>query len=144
MSTSPTPGAGRRSPEALLAPVEAFLSAPRIGVLSSLNADQTPYQVVVHYLPAGDHLLVNGSAHRRWVRNLRRDGHVALLVPDGDDTLHWVGIRGVAGRPSEGPSAVDDAKRIAVRYGEDPSEYEGLQRVSYRITPRHVYEYTQR
>src|SRR5262249_32744151 len=85
-----------------------------------------------------------GSAHRRWVRNLRRDGHVALLVLDGDDTLHWVGIRGIAGPPTEGPGAVDDAKRIAVRYGEDPSEYEGLQRVSYRITPRHVYEYAQR
>jgi hypothetical protein len=41
----------------------------------------------------------------------------------------------------QGQAAVDDAMTMARRYGEDPADYQHLERVSFQIVPQRVYEY---
>jgi|SRR5579884_3424633 len=119
----------------------AYLSAPRCAVLSTLDADGAPQQAVVHYLIRPDHLLVNGRPDRHWVRNLRRDARVSIVVHDADQPLHWVGLRGRAEELHEGEPALADAMEMARRYGEDPADYERLDRVSFKVVPTRVFEY---
>jgi PPOX class probable F420-dependent enzyme len=124
-----------------LEPYRDYLSAPRCAVLSTLDADGAPQQAVVHYLPAGDGILVNGRPDRRWALNLRRDPRLSIVVHDVDRSLHWVGVRGTAELLHEGPPTVQDAVTMARRYGEDPAPYQTQQRVSFLIVPRRVYEF---
>ena len=121
--------------------VRDYLAEPRHAVLATLAADGSPHQAVVHYLPTADGLVVNGRPGRRWATNLRRDPRVSVVVHDHDRPLHWVGIKGAAAVTAEAEEAVSDAMTIAARYGEDPEEYRNLERVSFAIAPRRVYEF---
>lgn len=121
--------------------IRSYLERPRCAVLSTLAADGAPRQVVLHYWLDGDALMLNGRADRRWIANLLRDGRASLVVHDADDPLHWVGVHGAAEVTAEGPEAVADAQRLAERYGEDPADYAGQERVTLRLRPRRVFEY---
>jgi PPOX class probable F420-dependent enzyme len=105
-----------------------------------LDGRGAPHQTVVHYFLEEDVLVVNGRPDRRWVINLRRDPRVSVVVHDSANSLHWVGIKGVARVRHEGQAAVDDAMALARRYGEDPAEYAHLERVSLEIVPARVFE----
>jgi PPOX class probable F420-dependent enzyme len=129
------------APDPLLASVRDYLAAPRCAVLSTVDARGAPHQAVVHYLLEVDALVVNGRPDRRWAANLRRDPRVSVVIHDADRPLHWVGIKGSAQVLREGRAAVDDAMAMARRYGEDPAEYEHLERVSFRVVPERVFEY---
>jgi PPOX class probable F420-dependent enzyme len=124
-----------------LAAVHEYLTAPRCAVLSTLGADGAPHQAVVHYLLDGDGLVVNGRPDRVWATNLRRDPRVSIVIHDAERPLHWVGIKGSADAVTEGQAAVEDAMAMARRYGEHPADYQHLERVSFRIIPRRVFEY---
>jgi PPOX class probable F420-dependent enzyme len=125
----------------LLDPVHEYLAAPRCAVLSTIGQDGAPHQAVVHYLLERDALVVNGRIDRRWSSNLRRDPSVSVVVHDADEPLHWVGIKGRAEVVRTGAEAVEDAMTMARRYGEDPEDYRGQRRISFRILPGRVYEY---
>ena len=127
--------------ERLIEPVRAFLSAPRCAVLSTLGPDGAPRQVVIHYMLGEDHIRLNGHRDRRWVANVRRDPRVALIVHDERDYLHYVSIRGRVALVDEGEEALAEAMTQAERYGEDPADFAGLPRVSFRVDPEHVHEY---
>ncbi len=128
---------GRR----LIEPVRRFLSAPRCAILSTLGPDGAPRQIVIHYTLADDHIRLNGHRDRRWVANVRRDPRVALIVHDERDYLHYVSIRGRAELIDEGEAALAGAMRQAQRYGEDPVDFAGQPRISFRIDPEHIHEY---
>ena len=127
--------------ERLIEPVRRFLSAPRCAVLSTLGPDGAPRQIVIHYTLDKDHIRLNGHRDRRWVANLRRDSRVALMVHDESDYLHYVSIRGRAALVDEREEALDEAMTQAERYGEDPADFTGQPRVSFRVDPEHVHEY---
>ena len=125
----------------LIDPVRAFLSAPRCAVLSTIGRDGAPRQIVIHYLLGDDHLRINGHRDRHWVANLRRDPRASLIVHDQVDYLHYVSIRGRAVLIDDGDDALGEAMRQAERYGEDPADFAGQLRVSFRVDPEHVNEY---
>lgn len=125
----------------LLEPVRQFLAAPRCAVLSTLGPDAAPRQIIIHYTLAEDHIRLNGHRERRWVANLRRDPRVALIVHDERDYLHYVSIRGCARLRDEREDALAEAMSQAQRYGEDPADFAGQPRVSFRLDPEHVHEY---
>jgi PPOX class probable F420-dependent enzyme len=125
----------------LIEPVRAFLSAPRCAVLSTLGPDGAPRQIVIHYTLDEDHVRLNGHRKRRWVANIRRDPRVALIVQDDHDYLHYVSIRGRATLVDEREGALAEAMRQAKRYGEDPADFAGQPRVSFRLDPDQVHEY---
>jgi PPOX class probable F420-dependent enzyme len=120
--------------------VRVYLSEPRCAVLSTVGADGTPHQAVLHYLLEPDGLVLNGRVDRRWARHLRDGGRVSIVVHDADDYLHWVGIKGRAEPLRDGDAAVEDAMTLARRYGEDPEAFRGQERVSFRVVPERVFE----
>jgi PPOX class probable F420-dependent enzyme len=125
----------------LIEPVRQFLSAPRCAVLSTIGPDGAPRQIVIHYTLGKDHIRLNGHRDRRWVANVRRDSRVALIVHDEHDYLHYVSIRGRAALVDAGEDALAEAMSQAERYGEDPADFAGQPRVSFRLDPEHVHEY---
>jgi Pyridoxamine 5'-phosphate oxidase len=95
----------------------------------------------VDYLVEQDRFLVNGRASRQWVLNLRRDPRVSALIHDHDDVSHWVRLSGLAEVLREGDdAAVEDAKAMARRYGDDPEQFVGQHRVTWQLVPRQVLE----
>lgn len=125
----------------LIEPVRGFLSAPRCAVLSTIGPDGAPRQIVTHYLLGDDHLRINGHRDRRWVANLRRDPRLSLVVHDATDYLHYVSARGRATLLDEADDALREAMAQAERYGEDPADFAGQPRVSFRIDLDRVTEY---
>ena len=125
----------------LIEPVRDFLAEPRCAVLSTVGADGAPRQIVTHYVLLEDHLTLNGHRDRRWVADVRRDPRVALVIHDDRDYLHYVSIRGLATLVDEGENALAAAMSQAERYGENPADFAGQPRVSFRLDPDHVYEY---
>lgn len=63
------------------------------------------------------------------------------MVHDDRDYLHYVSIRGRATLVDESEDALAAAMRQAERYGEDPANFAGQPRVSFRLDPEHVYEF---
>ena len=122
------------------ASVRDYLAAPRQAVLATIGVDGTPHQTVVNYFCEEASIVVNGRPGRLWARNLRRDPRVSVLVHDRDDYLHWVGIKGTARVLREGQEATQDAMDLARRYDEDPEEFRHLERVTFAIEPRRVFE----
>lgn len=125
----------------LIDPVREFLAAPRCAVLATSSAEGTSRQVVVHYTLPEDHMRLNGRRDRGWVTNLRRDPRAGVIVHDPDDYLHYVSIRGTVRVVEEGDGARADAMRQAQRYGEDPADFAGQSRVTFRLDPTQVHEY---
>jgi PPOX class probable F420-dependent enzyme len=125
----------------LIDQVRPFLAAPRCAVLSTIGADGAPRMIVIHYMLGEDHVRLNGHRDRRWVANVRRDPRVALVVHDDRDYLHYVSIRGRAALLDDGQDALAEAMRQAERYGEDPADFAGQPRVSFRVDVEHIHEY---
>jgi PPOX class probable F420-dependent enzyme len=71
-----------------------LLAGPNPCCLTSLRANGDPYSVVVWCAQDGDRITVN-AAEGRWLRNLRRDPRVALVVVDRQDILRHVSVDGV-------------------------------------------------
>jgi hypothetical protein len=97
--------------------------------------------VVVDYLVEQESLLVNGRANRRWVLNLRNDPRASALIHDHADVSHWVRLTGTAELVREGDeAAVEDAKVMARRYGDDPEQFTSQHRVTWRLVPHQLLE----
>ncbi len=121
--------------------VRPFLQGRQRAVLSTVGTDGGPHQVVVDYAVDADGILLNGRVDRRWVRNLRRDQRASALVHDPADVSHWVRLTGTARLLREGDEeAVEDAMAMARRYGDDPEQFRGQHRVSWRLVPHQVLE----
>jgi PPOX class probable F420-dependent enzyme len=123
--------------------VRAFLEGPNRAVLATLGATGGPHVVVVDYLVLDDALLLNGARSSRWVANLRRDPRATALVHDPQAVEHWVSISGSVELMREGDDAsVEDAKTMSRRYGDDPEQFNGQHRVTWRLVPERVFERT--
>jgi PPOX class probable F420-dependent enzyme len=121
--------------------VRPFLDGPYRTVLGTLRKDGSPHLVVVDYIVDAEGLLLNGRAGRSWVAHLRRDGRASALVHDPDHVQHWVSIVGTAELVREGDeAAVEDAKVMARRYGDDAEQFTGQHRVTWRLVPVRVIE----
>jgi PPOX class probable F420-dependent enzyme len=122
-------------------PIRAFLAEARIATIATLNPDGSPHQAVIWYALDGDDLLINSRRERRWPRNLLVDDRISVAVPEAERPNHWVGVKGHAELLREGDAAIADIQALARRYGEDPAQYAGQDRVSYRIVVASSFEY---
>jgi PPOX class probable F420-dependent enzyme len=93
--------------------VTEFLQAPFPCCLTSLDKDGRPYSVVVWCAPDGERITVN-AAEGLWLRNLRRDPRVALVIVDTGNILRHVNVQGtvVDIQPDEGYAHIDALSRI--------------------------------
>ena len=73
-----------------------LLTAPIIGVLTTLMPDGQPHSCLVWVDYDGECARVNTTLERRSGRNLLANGRMSLLVVDPDDTGRYIQIRGEA------------------------------------------------
>ncbi len=120
--------------------VRRFLTAPlRFATIATSGAHGTPHQAVVWYALDDGGILVNSLVGRRWPADLQRDPRVALTVVDPDiEAERYVAVQAEAIVAATGERAVRDIQDLARRYGSDPTSFEGLERISFRLTPRSV------
>jgi PPOX class probable F420-dependent enzyme len=122
-------------------PIRSFLDEPRIATIATINPDGSPHQALVWYAVDGDELMINSRRGRRWPRNLNRDERISVAVPDVERPNHWVGVKGDADQVREGADAIADIQALARRYGKDPEQYAGQDRVTFRVAVRSTFEY---
>jgi len=144
--TTPTTPSGASLPEH----VRTFLDANRFVSLATVDPDGSPRQAVTWYRLAGNDIVVNSKAGRRWPSNLERDPRVSLAVGDQADGYRWVGLTGRATFVDDQPTAQADIAEMARRYhADDPAKAERLvhdqferqRRVSFRIVIDAVHDH---
>ncbi len=102
-------------------------------VLAVLTPDGAPNQSVMWFDldPDGpDTILMNtkvGRAKERW---LRRDPRVSLCF---EDSLFWVALQGTVELDDDRERALEHIKALARRYGSEPEQFDGQQRVTVRM-----------
>jgi PPOX class probable F420-dependent enzyme len=119
----------------------SFLAEPRYATIATLDEDGAPHQAVVWYAVEGDDLVINSRRERRWPRNLLRDGRIAVAVFEAERPFHWLGLKGRAELLHEGEDAMADIMALARRYGRDPQQYAGQDRISFRVRIESTFEY---
>ena len=112
---------------------EWLTSDLRYPVFACLTTDGSPSQSVMWFeLDADNHdtILMNTKVGRAKDRYLRRDPRVSLCF---EDDLTWVALRGRVELDDDRERALADIQRLAVRYGDEPSEFDGQSRVTIRM-----------
>jgi PPOX class probable F420-dependent enzyme len=105
----------------------------RYPVLAVLTTDGSPSQSVMWFdldPDQPDTILMNTKVGRAKDRYLRRDPRVSLCFEDG---LSWVALRGRVELDDDRERALADIQRLAVRYGDDPHDFDGQLRVTIRM-----------
>ncbi|HEX3220676.1 MAG TPA: TIGR03618 family F420-dependent PPOX class oxidoreductase [Candidatus Limnocylindria bacterium] len=105
----------------------------RFPVMAVLTTDGAPSQSVMWFdldPDQPDTILMNTKVGRAKDRYLRRDPRVSLCF---EDSLHWVALRGRVELDDDRDRALTDIKNLAVRYGDEPDEFEGQSRVTIRM-----------
>jgi Pyridoxamine 5'-phosphate oxidase len=122
--------------------VRRFLAAPRrYAVIAHLDAACSPHQAVVWYRLDDAGLLINSLVGRRWPRELRRDPRLAFTVHDegeAGEREDYVSVEATASVVATGAEALADIQDLARRYGSDPGQFDGQERISFRLAPLRV------
>lgn len=116
--------------------VRRFIDDPsRFATIATLGPDGLPRQAVVWYDVSDDAIVINSRVGRRWPTDLQREPRLSLSVFEAYD---YVTVRGQAEVTATGPQALADIQSLARRYDSDPGEFEGQERITFRIRPEHV------
>jgi PPOX class probable F420-dependent enzyme len=119
---------------AMSADLRAWLMAElRYPVLAVNSANGAPSQSVMWFdldPDDPDVILMNTMLRRLKYRQLRADPRASVLI---EDALRWVAMRGTAELDSSPRPAVEHIQALARRYGDDPSTFEGQERVIIRF-----------
>jgi PPOX class probable F420-dependent enzyme len=120
---------------------EKLLKGKNFCHVATLRSDGTVHGVPVWVDMQDGMPVLNTAEGRAWPRNLERDPHLTLTVPNWENPYEYMEIRGhVAARTHDGADEHIDA--LAKKYlGEDSYPYRrpGEQRVIIRVQPEHVY-----
>jgi PPOX class probable F420-dependent enzyme len=125
--------------------VRRFLGAPRFAVFATLNRDGSPHLTVTWFELRGEEIIVNTTAARMKARNLSRDPRASILIGAAE---RYVRIDGRARQIATGGEALDDIRRLAVRYdGPEAAErnvrdvWSKQERVTFALLPDRLYRY---
>ena len=105
----------------------------RYPVLAVLTDQGAPSQSVMWFdldTQSPDTILMNTKEGRAKARYLRRDGRASLCF---EDELTWIAMHGTVELDDHRERALDDIRALAVRYGDDPDEFNGQQRLTIRL-----------
>ena len=132
-------------PTTLSDKARAFLQEPRFAVLGTLNQDGSLQLTTMWYLLEGDTIMMNTKAGRVKERNMRRDSHISICVPDG---YSYVTISGIVELIDDPEISQQDIYRLAVRYdGEESAKRQMAEqfsketRVTLHLRCEHVIEH---
>jgi len=126
-------------PIALPPAARRFLEVPgRYAVIATLGADGTAHQAVIWYAIDEQGLLINSRVGRRWPTDMLRDPRVSLIVDDSDAPSGreaFVAVQARAVAVATGAQAMADIQMLARRYGRPTDQWEGQERISFRLEP---------
>ena len=128
--------------------VRAFLAAPRVATIATVDPDGRPRQAVIWYLLDGDELVINSRVGRRWPSNLLREPRISVAVTDPANGLSWAGLSGTAEQAGDQAQAQADIAAMAHRYEADAAtaerkirEFERQQRISFRVRVAAIHDH---
>ena len=110
-----------------------LLAELRFPVLAVLTGDGAPNQSVMWFDVDPQHpdtILMNTKVGRAKERFLRRDPRVSLCF---EEKLTWVALQGSVELDEDREASMRDIRALAVRYGEDPDQFNGQERVTLRM-----------
>ena len=105
----------------------------RYPVLAVLTDQGAPSQSVMWFdldRQSADTILMNTKEGRAKARYLRRDARASLCF---EEELTWIAMHGTVELDDDRERALDDIRALAVRYGDDPDEFNGQQRLTIRL-----------
>ena len=105
----------------------------RFPVLAVLTPDGSPNQSVMWFdvdPERPDTILMNTKVGRAKERFLRRDPRVSLCF---EEELTWVAMQGTVELDEDREASMRDILALADRYGSSGREFEGQERVTFRI-----------
>jgi PPOX class probable F420-dependent enzyme len=110
--------------------------------LATLMPDGTPHVTSVYVDYDGQHILINSARGRLKDKNMEQRRHVAIQIPDPDNSDRYLAVRGPVVEITE-VGADEHLDKLAQRYLEKdfypPSmRFPGEVRCIYKIEPRHV------
>ena len=124
--------------------VRDFLQQPLFAVVATINPDGSPQQTVVWYELRDNAIIMNTTADRQKMRNLKRDSRIDICIPDG---YRYVTISDRAELIDNQKQAQRDIEQLAIRYhGEQVGkaqmvEFSRQQRVTIRVPLDNVHAY---
>jgi PPOX class probable F420-dependent enzyme len=117
--------------------LKAFLDEPLPIILGTTRHDGSVQMVPLWFEYRDDQLWVNGGPNRDWVKHMRRDPRVTLVVIDPKNMFRWAQIQGrIAGSTTEG--ADDHIEHLSYRYRGGPYPGPKVDRLIVRIEPERV------
>ena len=127
----------------LSAEAQAFLREKVFAHVATLMRDGSPHSTIVWVDTDGTNVVVNSSTDRVKLRNMKRDGRVAISISAADDEQRVLYVRGRVSSISE-DEGFEHIDSLARKYrGQDqyPRErLEGQTRLRIVIEPLHVVE----
>ncbi len=112
---------------------EWLLAELRFPVLAVLAGDGSPNQSVMWFdvdPDRPDTILMNTKVGRAKERFLRRDPRVSLCF---EEHLTWVALQGTVELDDDRGASMRDIRALAERYGADPDQFNGQERVTIRM-----------
>jgi PPOX class probable F420-dependent enzyme len=110
-----------------------MLAELRYPVLAVINSEGAPTQSVMWFAldpDSPDTILMNTKVGRAKERALRRDPRVSLCFEEG---LTWIAFHGHVELDDDREASLQVIKALAERYGDEPAEFDGQQRVTLRM-----------
>jgi PPOX class probable F420-dependent enzyme len=118
----------------------ALLDEPRPIIVGTTRHDGTVEMTPVWYEYRDGQIWLNGGPNRDWVKHMKRDPRVSLLVLDPKNMFRWVEILGtVADMTFEG--ADEHIERLSQRHTGGPYRNRKIDRMIVRIDPYRVRGY---
>jgi PPOX class probable F420-dependent enzyme len=112
---------------------EWLISEPRFPVLAVNTPDGAPSQSVMWFMldpDQPDTILMNTRLSRAKYRWMRDDPRASLCF---EEKLEWVALRGRVALDEDRERSLEGIKTLARRYGDDPEEFNGQERVTIRL-----------
>lgn len=114
-----------------------FLDFP-VASLTTIGDDGFPQSTLVWFLHDEGELKISLNKTRLKTRNLRKRPEVSMLIPDMNDQMKYLEVRGTAHLEDDADGGF--AQRVGAKYGADLAAYDapGDGRVVVTIEPKNV------
>ena len=115
-----------------------LLSMPRYPVLAVLDSEGAPNQSVMWFdldPDRPDVILMNTRVGRAKERFVRRDPRASLCFEEDYD---WIALQGTIELDEDRDASMRDIRALAVRYGSNPGQFHGQERITMRLRVERV------
>lgn len=114
-----------------------FLDFP-VASLTTIGADGFPQSTLIWFLHDDGELKISLNKTRLKTKNLRKRPQVSLLIPDLNDQMKYLEVRGTARLEDDTDGSF--AQKVGAKYGADLAAYDapGDERVVATIEPTNI------